>query len=207
MHLRLPLFIVALFAALFVCGCATPEYQGQDFGTVVASVAMNDGSGNLALSFRPQGSKRDIEIGYNAADVRPGIFSDGAIKGIARAVKLPPGAYEIYAFHLDYNGLDLAYTTPAFTPIPFVVETGKVTYVGSYLAWLKVALPEQAATTSTSNGTVVSMPFTAMRFVVEPLDEHVRDLAKIAETDPLIGTSVLRIAVPVERVPLTFPFK
>lgn len=192
----------ACLILLALGGCATQpkEYAGPDAGTVVVSVTTADSSVNPWLFFRRQGTTAVTTITWDTTGAIPGKFSDDTSLGIVRAIRLPPGRYEIHAFQFNYAGTTIGSVTPAFAPFPFVVEAGRVTYAGSYGVALRLARPEQVKT----QGNVTTVPDTAMDFTVLPVDRRERDLGIATAIDPRLASATVHAALPATSAALVF---
>lgn len=115
--------VVVTVAALAIAACQTGVETSEGPGYVVASFDKGQGVPykKVALAYRGQDVDRAGALTVHTMSM-PAVIS----------TPLPPGQYEFYSFTVTGPAKD---HTPLFVySIPFTIESGKATYVGSYLA-------------------------------------------------------------------------
>jgi hypothetical protein len=121
--MRLFQTIVVAIVALTAAACQTGVETSTGPGYVIASFDKGQGVPykKVALAYRGQDVDRAGALTVHTMSMSAVI-----------SVPLPPGQYEFYSFTVTGPTKD---HTPLFVySIPFTIESGKATYVGSYLA-------------------------------------------------------------------------
>lgn len=148
MIMRGILFVLALAVAACASGPRTPggderAYMGEDAGYLVYSVGTVRGFGmRFAFPYEPV----DAAAGAWGGAIKPTVGGaiylkildpdfEGFETGHVVVRALPPGQYEIRNLEFYGSGIGGSYQWSAAEPflIPFTVEPGQATYIGSYM--------------------------------------------------------------------------
>jgi hypothetical protein len=177
--------ILSCVALALICACTTPfdklrDYSGQDSGHVVLSLGQPVGSIALTstLFMRRLGTPDLVEI--ECAPIKSNAvpdFESQTDSGMVIMKKLPPGEYEIYGFQLGINGDFMTLSGQLSSPVRFSVRQREVSYIGNY----SLQLVQQADTTATQKGQVVTVAVSALALKMKMSDAQKRDI-KIATT-------------------------
>lgn len=206
-----PAIAAAAFLALAGCAATPTTFvdpslrveNPDDAGTIVGTIGAR--SGRLfstegspyvfnTLFFRRVGTKTGGILEFSPPD--PPLrtytpdFQDEKSKGNVFSVNLAPGDYEIYSVRFYYNNgnAEGTFTTKVDFSIPFHVEKGKVTYIGSLVAW------------GVWGKNFLRMPVPAGGyFVVE--DQRTRDLPLIQARSPATISPQIQLLQPDARNP------
>ena len=125
--------ILAVVLAL-LAGCAAPGPQpGEPHGWVVFSLVQEVAFAPAYLRIRPVGAEGDSRgLGIFLSDAFGMQNLDGHY-GVAKAVALKPGTYEIYNFFLEQGGMKVQYRSRHDFSLRFEVRENAVSYVGQFL--------------------------------------------------------------------------
>lgn len=145
--------LLALPLLLLLASCTTVErlptdYAGADAGKVVIAIGASRGTtySFYAFLFRRADGKQPQQtpspfgaFTYYQTNVVHGMKPDYVAEneaGVVLVSSLPPGRYEIYNFDIFFNAgmVQNRYSSKVPFSIPFVVESGKVVYLGNYQA-------------------------------------------------------------------------
>ena len=136
-------FLCLVSALVLLNGCSTPDVdQSYRFGAdtadgiVQGSVTYTGSFSRYGVSFHqlPDGVTGRFDTGKSAVAPLPFPskmdFDEKRLKGTVFAVKLPPGEYEIDRWSVSGGASNVESTVPF--SIRFVVEKGKVVYIGNF---------------------------------------------------------------------------
>ena len=140
--------ILVLFGLLTIYGCAGSKnfipkgYKGVDAGYVILSLGASTETKyqSYALLIRKKDKSAETTIMYmpdNMFSPTKKDFIENDSHGFVSVRNLPQGEYEIYNFDVFENlGLiQTHYKAKNDFSIPFSVSTGKITYLGEYIAF------------------------------------------------------------------------
>jgi hypothetical protein len=176
---------------------SAPDNAGKLVGTIGARL----GAFNLeaspyvynTLMFRRAGTTTGGALEFSPPD--PPIrsytpdYQDDRFKANTFAVDLPPGDYEFYSYRFYYNNgsVEKTFSPKAEFSIPFKIERGKATYVGSLIAW------------GVWGRNFLGIPIPAGGYFVVT-DQSARDLPLIAAKHPGMDRSSVSV-VPLQPTP------
>ena len=126
--------MILAFVLAILAGCAAPGPQatGEPHGWVVMSVVQEVAFAPAYLSVRPVGSEgAQRSIGIFLTDAFSMQQLDGHW-GVAKAVALRPGTYEIYNFFLEQGGMKVQYRSRHDFSLRFEVRENVVSYLGEF---------------------------------------------------------------------------
>jgi hypothetical protein len=194
------------FAMLAGCAAAPTTFvdpsllvqNADEAGTIVGTIGAR--SGRLfstegspyifnTLLFRKVGTKTGGVLEFSPPD--PPLrtytpdFQDEKSKGNVFSLNIAPGDYEIYSVRFYYNNgsAEGTFTTKVDFSVPFKVEKGKTTYLGSLVAW------------GVWGKNFLRMPIPAGGyFVVE--DQRTRDLPLIQSRHPATTSPQIQLLQP-----------
>lgn len=144
------LLFLCITVMFMATGCAVApklrtDVPADEAGYVVFSIGADEQSSAsyYKLNFRDPASRDSTDVTFFPstspdADRKPD-FTSAAFEGSVFALRMKPGDYEIYNFTVRQRHesmSEMLFTAARDFSIPFVVEKGKVTYLGQYRAQL-----------------------------------------------------------------------
>jgi hypothetical protein len=139
--------LAAVLAFILLTGCATDrynniprDYSGADTGWLVVSIRTTDDNRltDTYLQIRSRDGARIARIFYSASGVSatPRDYDGGGENGAVLVRSLPAGDYEIHNFQAAgyVGGLQTTISSRIDFNIPFSIQPGRASYVGSFKA-------------------------------------------------------------------------
>jgi len=164
--------LAVLLALLAGCAAPGPESTGAPHGWVVFSMVQEVAFAPAYLSVRPVSGEGGRSLGILLADAFS-IEQIGGHYGVAKAVALRPGTYEIYNFFLEQGGMKVQYRSRHDFSLRFEVRENAVSYLGEFLT-----------TRSRARGLVEWITGPTPYFLWS--DHRLRDIAVAAKATPEI---------------------
>jgi hypothetical protein len=137
--------LTALGLSLLLAACTSdptvPKYAGTDAGYLAIALGASHQSfyGDYMIYFRKADGSADQRVWYgpgNNTYLRRTDFDGPEGAGIVELRPLAPGNYEIYDFALHSSGgfSEDRYSAKHDFSLPFTIKTGRVTYLGQFMA-------------------------------------------------------------------------
>ena len=145
--------LAIILALTLVAGCAGsigPNYSGADAGWLVVSIRTTNKNElqntfldlrvrSIILDIRSKDGERSTAVVYdlNGSTITPRDFDNEDENGAVFVRAVPAGDYEIYNFSIiAFRGFaGIAISSKTDFSIPFSIQAGKASYVGSFKAY------------------------------------------------------------------------